>query len=105
MDRVSAKLEVEDLLGTDILGLLSTAEQERALDATQVDGDWDPWLAAAEIASRIGNRAARGEVREWESDGQRVKRSPSDWYGLADRMRALSPRSGGALPDFAFLIV
>mgnify|MGYP001252706254 CR=1 FL=1 len=105
MTKSDAQTQMGILLGTDVLGLLSTADIDWCLNRSEQAGDFDAWIAAAEAATLLGRRALRGELVEWESDGQRVKRTKADWLGWAQRLRAESPRSGGVDVDFAFLVI
>lgn len=106
MDKAAAQADLQILLGDGVLGLLSSSEVQWCLERSAVNGDYDPWIAAAEAATLLGRRSLRGGVVSWTSDGQTVKRDPGDWQRMADEFRAGSPRnSGGADPDFAFIIV
>ncbi|MCW5951795.1 MAG: hypothetical protein KIT69_06025 [Propionibacteriaceae bacterium] len=105
MNKTSAQDQMEILLGADVLGLLSEADINWCLERSSQAGDYDPWITSAEAASLLGGRASRGELVEWDSVGQRVKRTKADWFGWAARLRADSPRSGGVSVDFAFIVI
>lgn len=105
MTITDAQDQMTVLLGTDVMALLTPTDIGWCLERSNQGGDYDGWIAAASAAEVLAGRTARGEVVEWESDGQRVKRTRSEWLDWAARWRAESPRSGGIDLDFAFLIV
>ena len=105
MTKNDAQTQMTILLGADVIGLLSPADIDWCLDRSRQESDFDGWIAAAEAAGLLAGRTARGQIVEWDSDGQRVKRTKAEWLEWADRWRAESPRSGGASVDFAFLVV
>lgn len=103
--KIEADRQMNLLLGTDVFRLLSQDDTDWCLEQSNNNGDYDGWYAAAAAADLFAGRTAGGQLVEWDSDGQRVKRTRSEWLEWAARWRTGSPRSGGAEVDFAFIVV
>ncbi len=101
-----ARQEMQLLLGDAVFGRLSQADQDWALARSKLGDDYDPWIAASEVAYLLGGRAMAGQVVRFTADGATFEKK-QDWKGWGDWLKGQSPRSTGEGwdADFAFLIV
>ena len=60
MDIADATTQMQILLGDDVFGRLSFADENWCLEQSRIGDDYDPWIAASEAAYLLGGRARAG---------------------------------------------
>lgn len=102
MNIADATTQMQILLGDDVFGRLSFADENWCLEQSRIGDDYDPWIAAAEAVYLFGGRARAGQVVRFTADGATFEKT-QDWTGWGDWLKSRSPRTVDA--GFAFIVV
>lgn len=92
MTKAEAQTDMLMVLGTAVSSQLTITETDWCLERTNISGDYDGWIAAAEAADLLGRRALAGGLKQFTADGATFVKTPAEWAAMAEQFRSQSPR-------------
>ncbi len=99
-----AALQMELLLGGDLVAMLTQPEQDWALARSAAGAVYDGWVAAAEAVLLLGGQGRLARVTRFTAEGATFEKDGGlDWRAWAGWLRSQSATPGD--DGFAFLVV